>query len=725
MNNPSRILILLGIGINSIVANAQTLNSTSLNPPDSTLNFHSDSVTDLGAVNLVYHRNDYATEKSEYVGKIPVKNIKNPRAYSSISYQQMKDQMVINYTEAFYNIPGSEVPEQANNGRVDISSRGFKVRSQIVDGLSGYTMTNIDPADIQSIEVISGPSSTLYGSSLTSYGGMINIVTKEPYANFGGNLTHNMNSYGDNRLTVDINTPINRKKNVLFRMNAAGELGDSYQDRGFHKTIFVAPTLTYNISNRAKLTGNVKLYKRRATSPFWFTPYKETTIKSADRIGLPKNKSFTSNDVFYNAIQFDARLRADVTLSNAWKSRTGFSFTHSNMDGLMTALVGLSDSTLTRSVTDGPRKYQTIEVQQNFLNKSDFGAFSNHFLLGFDFYHYHDDNSTATVEVGEVNFIHPDPAYYDFGADAVNTSLTNASYKHQRGNQNTYSAYVSDMFSYNQRLHISASLRVDRFENKGTEQFNPETRNWELKGKYQQSALSPNLGLVYEIMPENLSVYTNYMNGFSNVNGSDYEGNTFRPEQANQWELGLKWNLLNNALTGRLSAYNIEVDNIVRTDVNHIDYKIQDGKRLSRGIEFTTTLSPISNLNIIAGYAYNYSKYLKADLGKEDLRPDGAGPANSANVWINYHFTTGKVKGLNVGAGSRYGSKLLSVKGYSQEFIVPNYMVVDANISYSHSFYTIGVKLTNLTNEVYWNNRIMLQPPRAIMGNISIDIAKI
>lgn len=57
--------------------------------------------------------------------------------------------------------------------------RGFPTKVSMVDGVPANTNGEIDPSDIERIEVIKGPSGTLYGGAVTSFGGLINVVTKK------------------------------------------------------------------------------------------------------------------------------------------------------------------------------------------------------------------------------------------------------------------------------------------------------------------------------------------------------------------------------------------------------------------------------------------------------------------------------------------------------------------------------------------------------------------
>lgn len=676
-----------------------------------------DTLRRLKEVTIKYSKNKFSANAGDGVARMPLPDLENPQSYTVISKDLIQEQMSVSYNDAFKNIAGSEIPSVANNGRVDISSRGFKVRSQIVDGVSGYTMTTIDPADIEKIEVIKGPSATLFGSSLTSYGGLVNIITKQPYDHRGANVSYTLGSFGLNRLTADINTPLNKKQTLLFRINGAGQTEKSYQDAGFAKSIFAAPTLSYRVNDRFFLMADVEFYGRKATSPFWFVPYKKTTINNVLNLPINDDLSFSNNDIYYNAHQLNFRLRAYGKISNGWKSQTILSNTANQLNGSMLSLVGVSDSTLTRSISSGPQYFSTTEIQQNFLNSLIIGKIKNTLLIGLDYYHYKTTASIANIKADTVNFIHPGEGYLNFNHSLVNDRLSDATYHHTSASQNTYSAYISDVITLNKRWSAMLSLRLDHFENGGT----TDNVTGKTSGKYGQTALSPKFGIVYQVMPEKLSLFANYMNGFENVNGTGYYGNSFKPQRANQLEGGVKMEMFNGKLTGTMSYYHILVDNILRDDRDHINYSVQDGTELSRGVEIETMANPLSGLNIVAGYAYNFCIYQKANDNLTGRRPDGAGPQNTAHLWLSYVLKQGKVEGLGLGLGGIYGSSLQTIKSFTPIFIVPGYTVAGATIFYKHTFYRIGLKIDNLTNKRYWNNRLQLQPPRSFLANLTLE----
>jgi iron complex outermembrane receptor protein len=136
------------------------------------------------------------------------------------------------------------------------------------------------------------------------------------------------------------------------------------------------------------------------------------------------------------------------------------------------------------------------------------------------------------------------------------------------------------------------------------------------------------------------------MNGFLN---KAEDGSAFKPEHANQFEFGVKGDVFNHRLVGTVSYYDIQVGNSLRQDPNDANYSVQDGTQVSKGIEAEITANPFAGFNIVAGYAYNDSKYTKADATVNGLRPALSGPANMLNFWMSYRLPEGKCKGLGAG----------------------------------------------------------------------------
>jgi iron complex outermembrane receptor protein len=162
--------------------------------------------------------NKYKKESSTTVSKMPLKDIENPQVYNSIPANLLKEQVVTNFNDALKNATGVtrlwESTGRNGDGAEYYSMRGFSVQPTMTNGLPSLTNTTVDPINIYNIEVIKGPSGTLFGSSVISYGGLINVVTKKPHQMFGGEISYNNGTYGSNRVTADVNLPLNEKASM-------------------------------------------------------------------------------------------------------------------------------------------------------------------------------------------------------------------------------------------------------------------------------------------------------------------------------------------------------------------------------------------------------------------------------------------------------------------------------------------------------------------------------
>lgn len=660
--------------------------------------------------------NRFAKKESDDVSKLSLKNIENPQVYSVVGKELMKEQLITDYNAAFKNIPGAGIPIVYNQGRSTATSRGFTTANLVRNGVGGFIYTSIDPANLERIEVIKGPSATLFGSTLSSFGGLFNRVTKKPFENFKGEITYSGASWDLNRITVDINTPLDKEKKALFRFNGAVHSERSFQDAGFSKNFLLAPSLSYRVNDRLIFLLDVEMSGYKATSPTRITTNAKGAIHSVEELAMPYKLSFANNTIFYTSQQVNIFGQIKYKLSESWTSQTVFSRTRSSSDGYVVGLIMPTDTTIRQQVLSQEYPYYGTNIQQNFKGDFYIGSVRNRVVIGADFYSLRSSRNDTLRNMPALNYKKPGAAYNNFTIEKVSPLFASANFlNYTRVRDNTYSAYVSDVINVTDQLLAMASLRVDHYRNMG--EYWPAQDS--IAGAYNQTALSPKFGLVYQVVKNQVSLFANYMNGFENLSGADAYGNTFKPQQANQWEAGVKLDALNNKLNATLSYYDISVTNMTREDPDNANFKLQDGTQKSKGFEAEVIANPIPGLNIIGGFAYNDSKMVKSNKSTLGLRPVTAGPGKTANLWASYRFVKGNAKGLGIAFGGNYGSESYQTNTQSYVFTIPSYTVLDASVFYDQTVYRIGIKVDNVTNEKYWSNRLAAQNPTRVTANLT------
>ncbi|QDZ64621.1 TonB-dependent receptor [Elizabethkingia bruuniana] len=686
-----------------------------------------ENIMAIQEVVIMKNTNRFSKKESVYVARLPLKNMENPQVYNTVTKELFQEQVAVDLGSISKNVPGAGVPMIANQGRVTFRSRGFETEPNARNGVAGAAFSVIDPVNLERIEAIKGPSATLFGKSVaSSYGGVYNRVTKKPYNDFGGEVGYIGGSWNYNRLTLDVNTPVNKDRTALFRLNAAGTYEKSFQDLGFTNSLAIAPSFSYQITDRMSLLLDVEFNQAKGTSVVRFNPYTGSNkTQSIADMKFPYYKNFLSDDLAYETQMMNIFAQLNYKISDKWTSQTIISRARSTINGYISAINGKTDSTASAQVMVGTTSFIATNIQQNFIGDFHIGRFRNRMVVGLDYYNNSNHFDRYHTNTKTFNFVHPS-ADFRVNRNTIDALTATSAVRKENNGDNTYAVYVSDVFNITDQLMVMASLRVDRFQFKGvyditTGEIKGGLSNSGVQaGPYGQTAFSPKLGIVYEVLKNKLSLFGNYMNGFNNVSGVDINGNSFRPEYANQLEFGVKTDLFNHRLVGTLSYYNIRVDNVLRTNPDDINYSIQDGTQLSKGMEAEITVNPFDGLNIVAGYAYNDSKYSKANPAVNGLRPALSGPTNMFNYWISYRIPQGKLKGLGIGTGANMGSSSYQTNTQTAKVIIPSYKMFDIGIFYDQPKYRVGLKFDNITNEKAWSVRLTPQAPARFLGSVSL-----
>lgn len=685
--------------------------------------------------------NKFAQKETDYAARMPLKNLENPQVYNVVTKELLQEQVVTNFDDAVKNAPGVNKlwtsTGRGGDGASYYSLRGFSVQPSMINGIAGISNGGIDPANIERLEVIKGPSSTLFGSSLISFGGLMNIVTKKPYETRGGEVSLTSGSYNLNRLAFDVNTPLNKTKTALFRLNGAYHYEGSYQDAGFKKSTFLAPSFLYKANKRLTFFINAELYNSESTNPLsvFLNRSRPLQYRTIDELNFDFTKSYTSNDITIKTPTLNVYGQISYKLSNAWTAQTNVARSVRKSDGYYSYVMFLDpskDSVLTRYISDQNSVSTTTDLQQNFVGDFKIGSMRNRMVVGIDFLNTQTTNNSSAYIVFDKVTTTPgfvDPNYGLLTQQSVDAKLAASSAPTKTGaNTWTYSAYVSDVLNITDKLLVMGSLRFDYFDNKGTENYRTDV----VTGKFEQAALSPKLGLVYQVVKDRVSIFGNYMNGFKNVAPviqpiADVPG-TFKPQQANQFEGGVKVDAFHHKLTFTGSYYDILVTNMTRSvqmmsGGKPYNVTVQDGSQKSKGVELDIIANPIEGLNIVAGYGYNDSKMVEADPTVEGLRPTSAGPVNLVNLWASYTFTKGDLKGFGLGFGGNHASEnIISNTTVIGKFTLPAYTIANAAVFYNTSTYRLAIKVDNITDKAYYTgwSTIERQMPRRIMASIAL-----
>lgn len=669
--------------------------------------------TELQEVIITSFRNLPKDEASFYAAKLPLKNIENPQVINLVSNQIISEQAVLDFNSALKNVPGITKGWASMNGFY--SSRGFSTRNYIRNGVAAFATADLDVANMEQIQVVKGPTGTLFGSPLVSFGGMINRITKKSFDSTRVEVGYQGGSYDLNRFTIDLNTPLVKDKTVLFRLNASHHYSGSFQDAGFIKSVFIAPSLFYRVNERLSFSLDAEIYSSEATSHLQIVPMgsgqdgKGNSNPSSLPIDYKRSYSNNNMTIKYPTQSFYGQIK--YKMSDKWTSETNLVRTKSeNTGNYLTFHLLKGDSLMVRNVLQFPTAvYSVTQIQQNFTGDFKIGRMRNRLLLGIDYYQNSSNSSsnalggrggrpsfdTLNIKGNMPNYSMLTPHLIDeklegFPADYVTMDLI------------TFAAYASDVVNITDNLSAMLSLRIDRSINKGTTNVATNVTN----GSFNQTAVSPKFGLVYQVIKNRVSLFGNYMNGFQNVapvTQPDGSISTFKPQYANQLELGIKTELVGGLISTTISYYDIQVQNTLRTDVDRPTFQVQEGTQFSKGFEIDLFSRPVAGLLVNAGFAYNDSKLTSGNAAVNGLRTANSGPEKTVNFYASYSFPKTSLKGFGIGFGGNYSDENLIINNKTAgQFYLDSYTILNAGVFYNKERYRFGVNIDNLNNHQYY-----------------------
>lgn len=646
-------------------------------------------------------------KNTDYVARMPLSNLENPQVYSVVPKELMKEQIAVDIGEVVRNAAGS-VPQVYASGGFGLQIRGFGTGINARNGMETLSgRSSLDIGNVERIEVLKGPSGTLFGSAISSFGGVVNLVTKKPFETAHTEVSYTGGSYNLNRLTVDLNRPLTEDKSVLFRLNTAVSRQKSFLNYGFNNTFLIAPSLSFKVNERLSFLLDAEYFHTNNTRMVYnrFSP--ASGITDARQIPLAYNRVLFNDDADAKTTSSKFFAEAKYKISDKWTSSTLFSFVGEDVDhSYQYYQTWTAPDSVSRSVAVyGPIYNNYLNVQENINGKFNTGFLRHNLLVGINYRYTKGGFNYATT--GEIDTVGASGSIGDVNKKLVDERSTEAFFP--TASQQTLSAYATDVLNFTDRLSAMLSLRVDRFERKeiGT------------TPGYKQTALAPKLGLVYQLWTDRLSAFANYMSGFQNMAPADRQPDgsvlVLDPVKANQSEAGLKLETAAKKLSLTLSYYRIAIDNATR--VNTDGFTVQDGKQVSKGAEFELLFNPVPGMHVIAGYVYNDNRIVRASDKRIEGNKATSAPENVANLWLSYTFQQ-KLKGFGLGFGGNYVDKSF---GFDDNvFSVPAYTVLNATAFYDQPKWRLGFKLNNIGNERYWDAWTAPQAPRNFAVNLTL-----
>ncbi|MYE81593.1 MAG: TonB-dependent siderophore receptor [Gammaproteobacteria bacterium] len=622
-------------------------------------------------------------------------SLEKPSADQTIAEDLLREAGAINLNDAL-DLSAS-VARQNNFGGLwnAFSVRGFAGDINLPSGflVNGFNAGRgfagpRDLAGIESVEVLKGPRSALFGRG--EPGGTVNLVTKRPQFERTGNLRATYGRWDQMRFEGDVQTTAGTNDELGLRMVGFYEDAESFRDTVETERLGLYPSITWDVSDATSVTYELEFTEQEI--PF------DRGVAYSEDFGFTPRETFVGEpgDGPIETEVLGHQLEAQHNFSDNWSLLAGLGYrdtsfegnaSETNFGGRQTYF--LDGRTLSRFFRYRNFESDYLVARMEVAGEFNTGSLRHRLLVGGDYDRFELDWFILRYRPGwfpgttDINTL--DPAEYLF-LDVFNPRYGQSPQPvpgpntHRKEDLEGRGVYIQDQIDITDRVQVRLGLRWDDFEQDLTNLRAVPARTT----SSSDTRVSPQFGVVYSVN-EGVSLYASYGEGFRQQAGSDYQGRQFAPNITESAEIGLKFDAarFSETVSGALtfSLFQVDQSNILvnddRPEAVAVGWFSRDaGKARSRGFEVDADLAFETGFNLWLSYAYIDAVFttsnLEADWGVliEDGDPLINSPEHQVSLQVSQSFEVGGMP-AQVGAGLQYTDERLGFTAF--DFYLPSY----------------------------------------------------
>lgn len=593
--------------------------------------------------------------------------------------------------------------------------RGQEARSDVfVDGLRDTGMTTRESFAIEQIEVTKGPNSSFAGRG--SAGGAINAITKQATLDY--DFTRASFSLGTDRhrrLTVDANKGFTDQ--FALRVNAlVGSEGVPDRLPSKRERNGLALSGLWEASSDLSITLDYYGLRAKDKKPDLGSYLVGTAPNRWPAEGVPlfaQDNDFLKSDVDTLTARVKWKIAPDKTITSLTRygqSDNGYATTGASYN--TTAQSGVLDNGHT-----GWQEVKYFAHQTNLRWDTQIAGTKNELIFGLEYTDHKVKSGSYTITTGGTRNCRSNTTTTTNNAfcitDANGNVVANlgslAGRSYTRGDQTrewqvkSFGLSAMDTVDLTDRWTVFGGVRADYTDMHLTTLTSTAALPAGTYG-YTDTLLNGHLGVTYKINPMGI-VYAAYgtaqdiNGGESDVGASAGYGGLVvsttgsaaaKPETSQNFELGTKWNLLDDKLLFTASVFRTTKKDVMEAAPANTGYDsagmFNTGKNRVQGVEFGLVGNLTEKLQVTAGLAIMKSKVLQSVNAANLGNPLSNFANRSVTVQGKYQLTPD----LSVGAIARYESNRCGGQpdtgaGYANGVCsqpVPSFTVYDLFASY-------------------------------------------
>ncbi|PRE40550.1 TonB-dependent siderophore receptor [Burkholderia multivorans] len=645
-----------------------------------------------GTVGLVAKRSRTGTKTDTPIEEIP-------QTINVVTAQQIEMTGATDVNTALRYVPGFSSYGSDNRSDWYAALRGF-TPTAYVNGLQVPNTLNlaswrVDPYMIDSITVLRGPTSVLYGAG--DPGAIVDVKTKLADGERVREAGVEIGNYARKQFMIDVGDKLDPDGKYAYRFVGVARDGNAVTGPNNDQRVALAPSFRWRPNADTSLTLSATYLQDWGDISSNFLPAAGTVLPNPNGQITKDIYEGDGNFNYYRKKQWSLGYQFEHNLNSMWTFRQNTRWMHLSLDNGSVWGAGFADETLTeinRWAGVFQMNYSRFDIDNNLEGRFATGPLQHTLLLGFQYNRQTATDSEWLAAAPTLNLYNP---VYTPVTTAVFSNPDTTYRTNTYTTMNTFGLYAQDQIKWN-RWTLTLGGREDWVN------MRMDDRAAGTQSKADVSAFTGRVGLTYQA-GYGLSPYISYSTSFNPIIGvSLLDGGVPKPTRGRQIEAGLRWqppgkNLMLNAAIYQINQTNGITPALPTQDPSGTK-SVQTGEVRARGIELSATGKVTPNLSLIASYAYQDVKVVQAnDATLNNWPVDIPRPRQMASLWADWTWHTGPLAGFGLGGGVRYQSA--SAGAADNSLTVSSYTLIDAAVHYDVRNWRFAVNATNLFNRHY------------------------
>jgi iron complex outermembrane receptor protein len=682
--------------------------------------------------------NDVA-ERSTAAG-MDVPNRELPNYVVSISSRTLQEQGINDLPAALENVSG--VITQVQYGVYEWYTIGGITQQSgndflYIDGMTltgNRSMTQLN--NIEEVQVLKGPNSILFGGSGAGQGGLVNLIRKKPSAVRSHDLQYRAGAWNLQEFTGASAGPVFGLSRLMYRVDGSFSGKDGWRQNNADR-FNLSPSLTFLISRTMRVTANQTFIRDKYTLDAGLR--RELINREGVPFDLKMNPAgdFQLTRDWQNQIIYTWEINDRLKLTNSF-------FTRRNRDQYLDA----ESMTYNAELDQVNRAYlyfmhnrRPLQNQADVQGNYTFWGMRHRPFVRYEFQNQYNFTNRTGNAPGASNSLNlplpPVPVAQFIAGTWVDTAPVYRDFPITRVDHSTnrfHSVVLQDQFYPVEWLAANVTMRRGNYH-RNTHNDNYNNGVFVAEGSLTRitNQVKSNYRAGFVVVPQDTwpsfirgsMPYVSWNTSFNPVNQVQADGTPLEPVINESYEIGNKWQGLNNRLSILMAARRIQDRNRVVSLGNQMFLQVGRSTTYNADVDVEGRIG--RGLSLIAAWGYAEGRI---DRLREDGLPQQNGglrfphaPKHTARLSVTKMFNLSDTTALSVNLGGRHVSEYFL--NTANTVTMPERTTFDGAVMLRRGDYDIGVNFTNLTDrERYFVSQIngggLLYPGEPFNGKVTV-----